>query len=349
MSDDRAATVRERLTVSLSGRRDRFLTGAVLLPSLVERSRSRPYAGTDRRASMCPPARIPQVPPLMSDLPHVIDVTSANFKTEIVAASQRTPVVVDFWAPWCGPCRQLGPLLETLAAEYAGKFLLAKVDTEASPDLAQAFGVSSIPYVVAVRDGKLVDGFVGLQSEPQLRAWLDRVLPSPVEELLAKGSEVEATDPAAAERLYREAEAIAPADDRVRLALCRTLAALGRNDEARAVLDALAARGYLEPEAEQLKSTLELRRGAAESGGVDEARRQAEANPSDAAAQIGYADALAVRDRPQEALNLLLDLIRRDPSARDPARETMVRIFDLLGPQHPLVSDYRRKLAAALY
>ena len=302
-------------------------------------------AGVDASAGPPPP------PPasLMPDLPHVVDVTSANFETDIVEASKRTPIVIDFWAPWCGPCRQLGPLLEKLAGEYGGKFRLAKVDTQAAPDLAQAFGVSSIPYVVAVRDGRLVDGFVGLQPEPQLRAWLDRVLPSAVDELLAKGREVEAADPAEAERLYREAATLDAKDDRAQVALCRVLAAVGRDDEARGLLETLVARGYLEPEAEQLRSTLELRRAAAESGGVEEARRHAEANPSDAGAQIRYADALAVAGSPQQAMDLLLDLIRRDSSARDPVRESMVRIFDLLGTQHPLVGEYRRKLAAALY
>jgi putative thioredoxin len=286
----------------------------------------------------------------MSDQPYVLDVTAANFQQEVVERSKAAPVVVDFWAPWCGPCRQLGPLLEKLAAEFSGRFWLAKVNTEEAPDLAGAFRISSIPYVVAVRDGQLVDQFVGLLPESALREWIERLLPSPVDELLAQGQSLEGSDPTEAERIYRRAAALDPKEDRVKIALARVLLALGRDDDSRSLITELESRGYLEPEAEQIKSQLDLRAAAAEAGGVEAARQAVEENPSDLALKIQLADSLAVAQRHQEALDLLLDVIRSDRAGYgEPARESMVKIFDLLGPEHPLVPEYRRKLATALY
>lgn len=286
----------------------------------------------------------------MSDHPHVVDVTASNFEVEVVEASKSVPVIVDFWAPWCGPCRQLGPLLEKLASEFAGRLRLAKVNTEEAADLAGGFGVSSIPFVVAVRDGQIVDQFVGLLPETQLRAWIERLLPSAVDALLEEIKSLESTDPAAAEKKCREGIEADPADDRLKVALAHILLTLERDEESRSLIDELAARGFLEPEAEQIKSELDLRAGASEAGGLDEARRAVEADPSDLTLKIRLADVLVVHHKPQEAMDILLEVVRSDRVGYgDEARQTMVKIFDVLGAQHPLVSEYRRKLATALY
>ncbi|MGC1273994.1 MAG: tetratricopeptide repeat protein [Planctomycetaceae bacterium] len=286
----------------------------------------------------------------MPDESIAVEVTAANFEQEVVEVSKTMPVVVDFWAPWCGPCKQLGPLLDKLAAEFAGRFRLAKVNTELAPDLAAGFGVSSIPFVVAVRDGQIVDQFVGLLPEPALREWLGRLLPSPTDDLLAKGKLLETSDPEAAIEVYQEAAALSPGDDRIKVALAQALLACNRDDESRTLINELNARGYLEPEAEQVRSQLVLRETAAESGGIDAAERAVEASPGDLDLKIRLADALAVGQQQERAFEILLDVIRTDRAGHgDAARASMVRIFALLGPQNPLVSDYRRKLATALY
>ena len=140
----------------------------------------------------------------MSDLittsSFVIEVTAKNFQEDVIDRSNSVPVVIDFWATWCGPCRMLGPVLEKLAGEYDGKFVLAKIDTDSESELALQFGVRSIPAVFAVRGGQAVDGFVGVQPEAVIRAWIDRLLPTPAETLAAAASLLERTDPKTARR-----------------------------------------------------------------------------------------------------------------------------------------------------
>lgn len=282
--------------------------------------------------------------------PWIRETTSAGFQADVIDRSHEVPVIVDFWAPWCQPCRQLGPMLEKIVNEQQGRVELVKVNVDASPEIAGAIGVQSIPDVLAVADGQLVDRFTGLLPEAQLREWVARLVPSPVDDALAAGQMLESQDPAAAEAHYRQAEALAPDDDRVRIALARVLLAQDRIDECRRIINRLAERGFLEPEAERLKSQLELRASAAEAGDVSEARRAAEANPDDLALRLKLAEALAVDRKFAEALELCLSIVQRDRDAiGQEAKQTMVRIFDTLGPQSELTGEYRRKLATALY
>jgi putative thioredoxin len=282
--------------------------------------------------------------------PWVKDTTTERFETDVIRASTERPILVDFWATWCQPCRQLGPLLEKLAVEFNGRFQLVKVNVDENQDLAAAFGVQSIPYVAALRDGQVASEFVGVHPEEKLREWLGSLLPSKAEELLKKGHALEQTDPKSALAAYREAAALDPKLDAARIALARVLLSLNQDDECRKIIAELESRGYLEPEAEKIKSQLELRAAAAEAGPLDEARKAAAAAPDDLALQLKLADALAVGNRHEEALQICLAIAQKDKLALGvEAKNTMLRIFDALGPGSDLVSIYRRKLATALY
>jgi putative thioredoxin len=282
--------------------------------------------------------------------PWISETTTPHFEADVIRASIDRPVVVDFWAPWCGPCRQLTPVLEKLATELGGRFQLVKVNIDENPEIAEAFGVQSIPYVVALRDGRPVSEFVGVHPEEKLREWLNTLLPSKVEELIKQGRELEATDPKGALAAYREATALDPENDAIKIALARVLLKLNFDDESRKIIADLEARGYLEPEAERVKSELELRAAAAEAGPLDEARKAATAAPADLNLQLKLADALAAANRQEESLQILLDIIRKDKlGVGVEAKNTMVRIFDTLGAGSDLVGMYRRKLATALY
>lgn len=285
-----------------------------------------------------------------SNSPWIIETTTEKFEADVIRASTDRPIVVDFWAPWCQPCKQLGPLLEKLAVEYNGRFQLAKVNVDENQELAAAFGVQSIPYVAAVRDGRVASEFVGVHPEDKLREWLGALLPSKAEELLKKGRTLEQSDLKGAAAAYREAAALDPKMDAARVGLARVLLKLNQDDECRKIIAELESRGYLEPEAEQVKSQLELRAAAAEAGPLDEARKAAAASPNDLSLQLKLADALAVANRHEEALQICLAIVQKDQSALGAeAKTTMLRIFDALGPGSDLVSTYRRKLATALY
>ena len=286
----------------------------------------------------------------MSASPFVINVTRATFQQDIVQKSMELPVVIDFWAPWCNPCRQLAPILEALATEMGGKFILAKVNTDEEPEIAQAFRVESLPTVFAMIQGQPVDQFSGLLSAEQVREWVSRLLPSPAQQLAQEAMALIETDPKTAESKFREALLLAPDEDSLKILLARVVLSQGRLDECATIIEGLEKRGFLEPEAERLKSELDVRRTAAESGGVEVARKAAEADPTNLILQIHLADAYAASQQHRKALELCLDIVQKDfGEARAEAKTTMVKIFDMLGPASELTGEYRRKLATALY
>lgn len=298
------------------------------------------------------PTRARQAGRFMADKsPFIIDVTMANFEQEVIQKSATVPVVIDFWAPWCAPCRQLAPILEKLTVEANGKFVLAKINTEDEQQLAMAFGIQSIPVVVGFVNGQPVANFLGLKSEPEIRQWLEQLLPSPGQQLMMDGLQLEPTDPKAAEAKYREALELLPEEEAIRIRLAAVIMAQGRLDESRALITQMESRGYLEPEAERIKSELDVRQAAAETGGVDAARRAVEANPGDLSLQIQLADALAASQQHRKALEICLDLVSSERSSPIgiEAKETMLKIFQMLGPASELTGEFRRKLATALY
>jgi putative thioredoxin len=279
----------------------------------------------------------------------IIEVTSANFERDVIERSSEVPVVVDFWAPWCGPCLTLSPLLERLAEEYGGQFVLAKIDTDGEAELAQQFGVRSIPAVYGLRDGRPVDGFIGVQSEAAIRAWLDRLMPLPIERLAADARKLEASDPDAAEAKYNEVLALDPGSIPAQTGLARIALDRDRLDDAQARIAAMERQGFLEPEAERLKAKLVLRLQAQGAGGVEAARAVLAKRPDDRELQFQLAEALAASGQYADALAICLELVERDrKGVGDSARLTMIAIFQLLPPDSELVTEYQRQLSMVL-
>jgi putative thioredoxin len=279
----------------------------------------------------------------------VIEATSANFERDVIERSSQVPVVVDFWAEWCGPCKALGPLLERLAEEYGGTFVLAKIDTDGESDLAMQFGVRSIPAVYGLRDGKAVDGFIGVQSETAIRAWLDRLMPTPIERMAAEARRLESSDPHAAEAKYNELLSLDPDSTPAQTGLARIALDQGRLDDAQARIVTLERQGFLEPEAERLKAELVLRLQAQGAGGVETARAALAEHPDDLNLKFQLAEALAASGQYADALALCLELVERDrKGVGERARQTMVAIFQLLPPESELVTEFQRQLSMVL-
>jgi putative thioredoxin len=282
-------------------------------------------------------------------IPSVIEATAQNFEQDVIERSKNVPVVIDFWAPWCGPCRLLGPILEKLAQEYAGRFVLAKVDTDREPELALQFGVRSIPVVYGLRDGQAVDAFVGAQPEASIRAWLERLLPTPAETIAADARRLELSDPQAAEAKYNEALALDSNLLAAQTGLARVALDQGRLDDAQRQIASLERRGFLEPEAEKIKAELTLRVQAQQAGSVEVARAALAASPADLKLKFHLAEALAATGQYSDALALCLDLVERDRKGiGEQARQTMLAIFQLQPPDSELVAEYQRLLSLAL-
>lgn len=283
-------------------------------------------------------------PPLPSPA-HVVNATRESFDGDVRERSQQVPVVVDFWAEWCGPCRLLGPLLERLAGEYAGRFELVKADTDRLPEAALQFRVESIPAVFGLVGGEVVDGFQGALPEPQVRAWLDRLV---LRGQLAAAQRLEPADAAQAESMYRALLEHLPHETAATIGLARVALAQGRRDEAQAMIQTLERRGFLELEAEKVKALLELSGGSA--ADLAACRAAVAAQPDALPLQLELAEALARAQQYQTALDLCLSLVERDRrGVGEAARRVMVDVFRVLPSDSELVTTYRRKLSAALY
>lgn len=281
--------------------------------------------------------------------PWIYDVDAANFQRDVVERSREKPVVVDFWAPWCGPCRQLGPMLEALVEARGGDVLLAKVNTDENQELAMQYRIDGIPAVKAFRNSTVVSEFTGAYPESALRTFLDQLMPSPTDQLVTQARAKEATQPAEAEALYRRAlegqRDLVPA----LLGLARVL--LGRNEDAEAaqLLERLFAQGDDAAEADRLRGQLALRSLARALPDEATLRRKLQKAPTaELHFQLGVV--LAAAGRYQEALDDLLRAAESDKElAKTKVKEAMVEVFKVIGVRSDLADDYRRKLTRLLY
>jgi putative thioredoxin len=299
------------------------LAGAVDLSALRNKpaTPAQPPAGGAEPAGAGPAARNG------SDSPHVIDVTEANFQADVLEQSLQKPVVIDFWAEWCGPCKQLSPVLEKLAVEADGAWVLAKIDVDANQRLAAAFRVQSIPMVVAVVGGQPIDAFTGVQPEAQLRPWLGAVVAA------ASGAAPGEAEPPVDARLVE-------ADEKLQA---------GDFDGAEAGYRALLAESPNDPLASSGLAQLELFRRL-ENVDPDAALAAAEAAPGDVAAQSTAADVEFASGEAEKAFDRLIGLVRRTAGDdRDAARTHLIDLFAIASPDDPVVASARRKLTSALF
>lgn len=282
--------------------------------------------------------------------PWIVSVTTMNFQRDVLDQSRNVPVVIDFWAPWCGPCRMLGPLLEKIAREKNGAFILAKINTDECPDLAAAFGVQGIPAVFAVREGRIIDHFVGALPERELRAWIEGVLPQEDERLVSQADAIAEENPKQAEELYRQALAHNANSSAARIGLAKLLVRQQRLEEVKTILQELSDMGVSGDEVERLRAAITFAEAASSVDEIAELKKQVELAPSDHGARLQLAQALASRSRYQEALDEALTVVQTaQGDLREDARKLMVQIFNLLGHEHPLTGEYRRRLTMALF
>jgi len=276
---------------------------------------------------------------------HALDVGLADFTQHVIEESKHRPVVVDFWAPWCGPCKSLKPILEKLAAEYGGKFLLAKINSDDNQELAARYGVRGIPSVKAFVNGEPVDEFSGALPEGEVRAFLDRLVPGPVDELRQQAAAARMTgDIAGALKLLAEASKIDPGHIGVRLDAAEIMLDLNEADEARRLLGSVP--DDADPRVPALKARLQFM-GAAGEDQAGLAARVA-ANENDLEARLKLANLLVAAGQYEAGMDQLLEIVRRDRGFEDDiGRKTLLSVFNLLGGGE-LVSRYRRLLASAL-
>ena len=282
------------------------------------------------------------------------DSDTASFMTDVIEASAHVPVIVDFWAPWCGPCKQLGPLMEKLVREAGGTVKMVKVNVDENQDLASQMQVKSIPAVFAFKDGQPVDRFMGAVPESQLKTFIEKLtdgVKGSLDQLLDQADALlEANDPLEALAVYGQAQQESPENERAIAGMIRAAVAADESDTARDMIEGL-------PEAWKIKSliaaaisTFELEQVADDAGDTLELQAKVDANPKDLQARLDLALGLYAAKRNVQAIDELLEILRQNKDWNEgAARENLIKIFDALGPTHELTTTGRRKLSSVLF
>lgn len=284
----------------------------------------------------------------MSDLPHVFDATTETFEAEVLRKSLEVPILVDFWATWCGPCKTLGPILEKLAGEYNGAFLLAKVDVDKEQQIAAAFQIRSVPTVFLVKDGQIVDGFPGALPEGQLREFLASHGVQPAEAAEAPADEIP-LDPQQQVAALREAVAAEPDKDELKLDLVLALLKTGEAAEAERLLDALPANLATDDRAVKARARLGFAAALKDAPASDALRAAVAANADDLRARHLLGVHALVAGDSEAALEQFLEILKRDRTFEDGlARKSLIDAFRVIEDE-ALVSQYRRKMSSLLF
>ncbi|MSO92309.1 MAG: thioredoxin [Rhodospirillales bacterium] len=282
------------------------------------------------------------------------DTTVAQFKTDVIETSMKVPVIVDFWAPWCGPCKQLGPMLERLVRQANGLVRLVKINVDENQQLAAQMQVASIPTVYAFRNGQPVDGFQGAVPESQLRQFIDRLLGGakpPLDQAVDEAKALlDAGNARDAAQIFEQALAEDAGNPGAASGLIRAALALGDTARAKQVVDGLSADLKAKPEIAAAISALELKEQTKGAGDLEELRAKLAQNPNDHQARFDLALALYAAGDAEAAVKELLELVRRDRKWNDEAaRKQLVKIFAAAGPVSPVTVQGRRQLSSILF
>jgi putative thioredoxin len=285
----------------------------------------------------------------------VVESSTETFVADVVEGSMEQPVIVDFWAPWCEPCKTLGPLLEKMVNATQGRVKLVKVDIDQNQEIAVQMRIQSIPAVFAFKNGQPVDGFVGAQSESQIKSFIERLTgpigPTPVEQAMEQAQQaLEAEDFNSAANIYSQVLKHAPEEAAAVAGMVRSLLGLGDALGAREILDAVDEKLATHADIEGARAALELSERSEESGDEGELRSRLAADENDHQARYDLAMVHYAGARNEQAIDELLEIVRRQRAwNEEAAREMLLQIFDALGPTHELTTGGRRKLSSILF